>query len=195
MVNGLEICNIFIKEGAECQVNVAATMRQKTINHFKELEEKVDMPVEGNEFQKIYDEVVLLVNTNSFPRFQKSEYWDHWVVKKSATEGSGAGGNSGTKEENEMIQEIRRQSMKTRRSRNLFHSQVANRHLRSLLRGDLGGPLAVLNEEEEDDDDDDDNEKDAGTKSVWFKVKQERKASYYINVRTLETTWKKPEVT
>jgi len=70
----LLICATYIKQGAETQVNVAATLSTRVLTQFEDPKSAVrSKNLSGNEFADVEAEAVILITTNSYPRFKQSE--------------------------------------------------------------------------------------------------------------------------
>lgn len=77
------IVNMYIKQGAEKQCNISASLSSRIQARFALGAKEV---LNGNEFAEAETEVALLEATNSYPRFQKTEAYDNWVTYRYMVE-------------------------------------------------------------------------------------------------------------
>lgn len=73
------IINAHIKQGAEKQCNISAALSKEIQTQFSAAQNK---KLNGNEFAGAEMEVSFLESTNSFPRFQKTDAYDQWIVHR-----------------------------------------------------------------------------------------------------------------
>lgn len=70
------ICATHVRLGAEQQVNISASLAESVLAVFTH----DDVPLTGEEFWPIEQEVHLLIVTNEYTHFQKTELFEEWIT-------------------------------------------------------------------------------------------------------------------